>query len=118
APMTMKAQKRNREAIDAGKADFLVFDFKKIALPNAYYDAVVAFNVNFFWKDPKAELEIIKNTLKPEGRLFVLYQSPFEIEISAADPISNELTENGCKILDIRIQKFEPTSAFCITAHF
>lgn len=28
--------------------------------------------VNFFWKNPAKELEIIRNTLKPNGKLFLL----------------------------------------------
>lgn len=116
APMVQKAIKRNKRYIDAGISEFIVSDFLKTELPSSHYDRVAAFNVNFFWKDPKRELEIIKRVLRPNGKLYVFYQAPFEITAGAAEPIKQKLLENAFEILDIQTKKLVPTSAFCIVA--
>jgi SAM-dependent methyltransferase len=114
SPMLEKAKKRNRKFIDNGRSEFIASDFLSSGLPNSYFNKVVAFNVNFFWKEPAVELEKIKDTLATKGFLYVLYDSPFKIDISAADPIVHKLVENLFDILDVQLKKLQPSSAFCI----
>jgi len=72
--------------------------------------------VNFFWKNPVEELLIIRKSLKPDGTLFVFYQAPFEIDITAAEPIKQNLLESAFNIGAVHLKKMLPTSAFCIIA--
>ena len=116
AAMVDKAKKRNQAFIENQLASFTIANFKDVSLEQSYYDTIVAFNVNFFWKDARAELESIRRSLKQTGRLFVFYQSPFEIEISAAEPIKENLLLNSFKIIDVELKRLSPASAFCITA--
>lgn len=114
APMIEKAKKGNAEFIGMGLSKFLVSDFSKAEFPDSFFDSIIAFNVNFFWKSPERELKIIRQLLKRDGKLLVLYQAPFEININAAEPIKQNLLGNSFEILDIQLKKLYPTSAFCI----
>jgi ubiquinone/menaquinone biosynthesis C-methylase UbiE len=114
--MVDKAQQRNSRFIDNGVSSFLAADFLKAELSRSYFNSIVAFNVNFFWKNPVLELLYIKQLLKPNGKLYVFYQAPFEITINAAEPIKQKLENNAFRIVIIQLKEFSPTSAFCIVA--
>ena len=115
AAMIEKAMKRNHASIETAKASFLMSEFKDVTVPKSSFHTIAAFNVNFFWQDPTAELQIIRSALKPAGTLFVFYQSPFEIDASAAEPIKQQLLKHSFEIISIDVNKLKPTSAFCIT---
>ena len=115
-PMLEKARKRNQLKMEQGLVKFFHVSFKEFYGKTATFDKVVAFNVNFFWHNPATELKIIKSLLKPEGRLYVFHQSPFEIDKQAAGPVSDNLVANGFEVKDISFKKMHPTSAFCIIA--
>lgn len=110
--MIKKAEKRNRE----GKINLITSDFAKADLPDNTYHKVLAFNVNFFWKDPSAELVLIRRSLKRNGKLYVFYQAPYDITIEAAKPIEEKLRSNGYTIVDTIFKKMNPVSAFCVIA--
>lgn len=116
APMVDKARKRNWRFIQKGVFQIIHSDFSKVEIPNTFFDKVVAFNLGFFRKNPVKELQQIKKALKPQGKLFVLYQEPYEIEIEAAKPILQELINNGFEVVDIQVKKLKPTSALCIVS--
>lgn len=115
-PMLAKARQRNQAYIAKGVAEFRTGDFVKAQLPDDHFDSIVAFNVNFFWKEPAAELALIRRALKKKGNLYVFYQAPFEITIEAADPVKRKLLEHGFLIRDAQLQQLDPTAAFCIVA--
>ena len=114
--MLKKAMERNKRHIDRGTSEFVGVNFAKATLKKSSFDTIVAFNVNFFWKDPSEELAIIMKALRTNGKLFVFYQLPYEVTRSVAEPIGKKLLENGFKIMDIRLKKLAPTSAFCIVS--
>lgn len=114
--MVQKAIERNCSSIELGKANFIISDFRRAELPKLFFDSIVAFNVNFFWKDSKIELALIRTAIKKTGRLFVFYEYPFEIDVTAAEPIKKKLKENNYKIVATKFQEFGPASAFCIIA--
>lgn len=116
SPMIDKAKKRNHHHITRGKSDFVVAEFSKYHLPAACFDRIVAFNVNFFWKESGKEMETIRHGLKKDGLLYIFYQAPFEINLSAAEPIRKNLLECSFDILDIKLKKLLPTSAICVIA--
>ncbi|WP_343307401.1 class I SAM-dependent methyltransferase [Chitinophaga niabensis] len=97
-------------------ARFITSDFASVELPDKTYDKVLAFNVNFFWKDPSAELALIRKCLKRNGKLYVFYQAPYDITIAAAKPIEEMLRSHGYTIVDTLFKKMTPASAFCIVA--
>lgn len=112
--MIEKAKKRNQKHLDRQISNFVATDFSESRLPSSHFDSIVAFNVIFFWKDPSKELRMIQQALKPGGKLYVYYQAPFEITISAADPVRQNLVQNAFDIIDVKLKKLVPTSSFCI----
>lgn len=115
-PMIEKARKRNQKHIERKISDFIHGDFSKSKLPSSHFDKVVAFNVSFFWKAPANELKIIKRILKEDGKLYVFHQAPFEIDLAAAEPIRENLLENGFEITGTKLKKLAPTSAVGVIA--
>jgi SAM-dependent methyltransferase len=115
-PMLKKAKKRNREFIEKGISEFINADFLKSQLPMKFFDAIVAFNVNLFWKSSMRELELIKLAIKSKGKLYIFHQAPFEIKITDAKPIQQKLLDNSFEIVDVQLKKLKPTPAFCIIA--
>lgn len=116
APMIRLALKRNAASVSGGKAKFVSLDFSDSTFKKSEFDKIIAFNVNFFWKAPERELEIIRKILKPTGQLFIFYQAPTWINIEAAEPIKENLKKNSFEILDTIFKKMAPTPAFCIKA--
>jgi Methylase involved in ubiquinone/menaquinone biosynthesis len=97
-------------------AHFITSDFVSATFPVNTYHKILAFNVNFFWKDPAAELALIRKYLKRNGKLYVFYQAPYDITIAAAKPIEEKLRSHGYTIVDTLFKKMIPASAFCIVA--
>ena len=116
APMIEKAKKRNSDFVEKGFASFIVSDFKNCELPLSYFDTIVAFNVNLFWKDSLQEFEKIKRIIKHSGRLYVFYQAPYEITKASVLPIQQQLRKHSFEVLYTEMKKLVPTSACCISA--
>lgn len=116
AAMIKMAIRRNKTFADKGSVEFVTSDFAEAEMPPNAYNKILAFNVNFFWKDPSAELALIKKCLKKNGLLYVFYQAPYEITIEAAKPIEEKLRSHQFTIVDTLFKKMTPVSAFCIIA--
>lgn len=114
--MIRMASKRNAESVSRGNVKFVTAEFSEAKLKKSSFDKVVAFNVNFFWKNPSKELEIIRHSLKRDGQLYVFYQAPHEITIKAAEPIRENLKKFSFRPDDTIFKKMKPTSAFCVPA--
>jgi ubiquinone/menaquinone biosynthesis C-methylase UbiE len=112
--MIKMASKRNAESIKDGKAKFQTGEFAKAVFNKSAFDKILAFNVNFFLKSPAKELEIIRHSVKPNGQLYVFYQSPFEVTIKAAEPIKNKLLTYSFEVTETFFKKMAPYSAFGI----
>ena len=116
AAMIKMASKRNARSISTGKINFVTMNFLNSDFRKHEFDKVASFNVNFFWKNPEQELKMIKKILKPMGELYIFYQAPFEISITAANPVKENLIKHSFEIIDTIFKKMVPTSAFCVKA--
>lgn len=114
AAMIRMASKRNALFISGGKVKLRTGDFTKLSFDQSEFSKIAAFNVNFFWKNPEQELEIIRRILQPHGELYIFYQAPYEIDINAADPIKQKLEQSSFEITDTILKQMKPSSAFCI----
>jgi ubiquinone/menaquinone biosynthesis C-methylase UbiE len=114
--MIEKAKRRNKPFIANGTTEFLTADFLKVELQPSSFDRIAAFNLNFFRKDPGKVLQRVKHFLKPGGKLFIFFQDPYEITISAADLISEKLSDHGFTVVDTTLKELTPTSAICVVA--
>jgi ubiquinone/menaquinone biosynthesis C-methylase UbiE len=114
--MIEKAQWRNRKYIAAGTSVFLPVDFLKMEMEPSSFDIITAFNLNFFRKDPVNILQRVKYFLKPNGRLIIFFQDPYEVTISSAHLIAEKLSGHGFTVINVALKKFSPTSAICVEA--
>lgn len=115
-PMIEKAIKRNHRFVESGKVRFVCADFLQVAVPAASVDIITAFNVSFFGKESPQQMERIRTSLKPAGKLFVFLQAPFEINLQYATPFRENLLRNGFEIIGTELKKLHPVSACCIIA--
>lgn len=114
AAMIKMALKRNAVPVATGHARLLNLEFTESNFKKSEFDKITSFNVNFFWKNPAVELEIIRKILKPGGSLYIFYQAPFEITNKTADPVKSNLKKYSFETTDTIFRKMKPTSALCV----
>lgn len=110
APLVEKARKKNMRHLKNGRmtlhnTEFLNFEHGE------KFDKIVAFNVKFFQRENKRESDKIKELLDPGGRLYVLFQAPYAIDIGHADPIMENLLANQFKVQMVELMPQDPISA-------
>lgn len=116
APFISQAIKRNEKFIKPGKAQFIHSEFLKSDFTAHSLDKIVAFNVNFFWKDAEKEFALIKKYLSQDGKLFIFYQLPYGMNIDTPNPMIQNLEKNGFNVLDLQLSSENPSGTFCIIA--
>jgi cyclopropane fatty-acyl-phospholipid synthase-like methyltransferase len=117
SPVQMaKAAQRNALSIEQGKVQLIQTDFIQYQGPENIFDRVVAFNVNLFLRQATNALQKVRSLISSTGQFILFYQFPYPVDISAAEPIIEELEANRFKIIRKSIKKFDPTPAFCIVA--
>jgi SAM-dependent methyltransferase len=97
-----RATKRNAKHVAAGKAVFQQLDLANVdlvrrALTGQHFDKVYAVNVNLFWARPAdAELQLIKDLLRPGGVLQLVYETPSKEQTSrVAKAVTAALANRG-----------------------
>lgn len=114
--MLTKAKKRNQHHIENGKITFKEADFLNVHLNKNQFDIIVAFNVNFFLKKSHMEFANIIHALHKNGFLYIFFQAPYEIDLTAAELFKENLLSNNFRIIQVQIKKLTPASALCIKA--
>jgi SAM-dependent methyltransferase len=97
-----RATKRNADHVAAGKAVFRHLDLADVdlvrrVLTGEHFDKVFAVNINLFWVRPAhAELQLIKDLLRPGGVLRLVYETPSEEQTSrVAKTVTGALADRG-----------------------
>jgi SAM-dependent methyltransferase len=97
-----RATKRNADHVAAGKAVFHELDLADVdlvrrALTGQHFDKVFAVNINLFWVRPAdAELQLIKDLLRPGGVLRLVYETPSDEQTSGvAKAVTAALANRG-----------------------
>lgn len=98
------------------RIDFIHGDFLSIDLPAKHFDRIIAFNVPFFRKDSRAELEKIKNLLNPDGIVLICYQAPHHITLSDADEVIAAISKSGFILKSLKLHQFDPFPAWYLVA--
>lgn len=113
-PMMIKAAHHLEQNIIAGRAEVVTNEF---ALYNARekFDKVVAFNVNFFWKESPEEFEVLKSTLQKDSVLFVFYDTPGKMKSTISDRIKENLSKNNFQVREVLFMN-KDRSVCCIKA--
>jgi SAM-dependent methyltransferase len=102
ATAIQRATKRNADHVAAGKAVFHQLDLADVelvrrALTGKHFDKVFAVNINLFWVRPAdAELQLIKDLLRPGGVLRLVYETPSDEQTSGvAKAVTAALANRG-----------------------
>ena len=74
--MIALAEKRNQLCMAAGKAVFRCLTLEAADFGEMRFDKIFAIRVNFFIQQPGVQLPILRNLLKPQGALYLFYDSP------------------------------------------
>jgi SAM-dependent methyltransferase len=97
-----RATKRNADHVAAGRAVFQQLDLADVdlvrrALTGQHFDKVFAVNVNLFWVRPTdAELQLVKDLLRPGGVLHLVYETPSKEQTSrVAKAVTAALANRG-----------------------
>lgn len=69
--MLEQAQKRNQQAIDAGRVALHEAGFDRLPFADASIDKILAVNVIYFWHDVPVVLREIRRVLRPGGRVSI-----------------------------------------------
>ncbi len=70
------AEKRNQSYIDADKVRFRCASLEEADFGKERFDKIFAIRVNFFIQQPAQQLAILKQLLKPQGALYLVYDPP------------------------------------------
>jgi SAM-dependent methyltransferase len=96
-----RATKRNANHVAAGRAvlqhlDLADVDLVRRALTGQHFDKVFAVNLNLFWVRPAdAELQLIKDLLRPGGVLQLVYETPSKQTSRVAKAVTAALANRG-----------------------
>ena len=114
ATAIQRAAERNADHLASGTAVLLQIDLADLALTGQSFDKVFAINVNLFWVRPAgAELERIKELLRPGGVLHLVYETPGEEQAGrVAEAATAALANHG---FGTRVTTAGPPSLFCVT---
>lgn len=115
AKMTALACERNKENISAGKATIHTSPLEAVEFPPASFDKIYLFNLNVFWMDPSAELDIVKHLLTPAGRFYIFHQPPPGGDTREyAGEFEKNLKTNGFDVLKTEFNDSPSVRAVCV----
>jgi ubiquinone/menaquinone biosynthesis C-methylase UbiE len=76
AKMIEAASRRNREYIEAGRAEFLIATLEDLDLGDRSFDKIFAVRVGLFHRDPRRARSIAERWLAPGGAIFAFFDPP------------------------------------------
>jgi SAM-dependent methyltransferase len=115
--MIEMATRRNREHVDAGRAEFEAVALEDADLGERRFDKVFAFNVAPFWLEPERALGAVRRHLAPDAAVYVFWDGRHFAADGARD-LSNQLAERlregGLSIDRVLVEDLRPVPAVCV----
>jgi cyclopropane fatty-acyl-phospholipid synthase-like methyltransferase len=117
ATMAGLAERRSLEHISSGKAAVHAVELEAADLGPERFDKIFAINVSLFWvRSPTRQLDLIKRLLRPEGSLYLFYESPGQSRVAElTDRLVAILAEHGFATTT-RTTTRRSTSLLCVMA--
>ncbi len=94
--MIAAALERNRALAAAGKVQFKACALVDTDFRRYRFSKIFAINVNLFWLDLSPEFLIVRQLLRPDGTLHLIYEPPDPAQLKRiADKLARNLKEGG-----------------------
>lgn len=115
AKMTALASERNKDSVSAGKASVYTTALDEAELPPGSFDKIYLFNINVFWMDPAAELDVVKRLLKSSGSFYIFHQPPPAGDLQEyAGEFEKNLKLNGFEVMKTEFNDSPSVSSVCV----
>jgi SAM-dependent methyltransferase len=111
------ARKRLGEHLDAERVSLFAVGLADATFRPREFDRALAVNVNVFWLEPEAALEVLARAMKPNGLLCLVYQPPRGSPIDrVVDGCSRHLRGRGFKRIRSHSESGAQGTLVCISA--
>jgi ubiquinone/menaquinone biosynthesis C-methylase UbiE len=115
--MTRQARRRNRQAVEAGRAEIIHGSVEQLPFIDNEFDGVLAINSMLFWPDPVANLREIARVTRPGGRLLLVHQPRTEVAVaSIVKKMSDAANQAGFSEIRTVTTAMKPASVICVRA--
>jgi SAM-dependent methyltransferase len=115
--MIEMAARRNREHVDAGRAELDAVALEDADLGDRSFDKIFAFNVAPFWLQPETALNAIREHLTRAGAVYIFWDARHSAPGRAQD-LGNELAdllrEAGFSVDRVLVKELRPVPAVCV----
>lgn len=113
--MIEMATRRNREHVDAGRAEFEAVALEDADFGDRRFDKAFSFNVAPFWRDPERALGAVRDHLEPDGSVYVFWDARhFSSPRGLAEQLADRLREGGLTVDEVLTADLSPVPAVCV----
>ena len=115
--MIAMATRRNREHVDAGRAELEAVALEDADLGDRRFDKVFAFNVAPFWQRPAAALGAVREHLVRDGTVYIFWDarhSEPERVRNLGNELAERLREGGFHVHQVLVKRLRPVPAVCV----
>lgn len=109
------ARKAGRDWEKAGTAAFRQAALADLAGSEGPFDKIFAINVNLFWTDARAELPVLRESLKRAGGLYLFYEPPAAAQRDRITRLVKEKFANSGLTVEKVVKKDDMAPLLCIT---
>ncbi len=113
--MIQKACARNQQHIASSRLQLLSGDIKDRNFVHRSFDAIIAFNVNFFQKS-HPQILALQDALRPSGSLYIFQQDPPGRDNHTIPAIERTISECGFLIQKKECHELRPSPVYAIIA--
>lgn len=99
------------------KAEFRPMPLANMAGTGDRFDKIFAINVNLFWTDPQAGLQVVKSLLTETGTFFLFYEPPeAPMRKAIAEKVAAGFSASGLSLRKTVIKDIEDRPLLCLIA--
>jgi SAM-dependent methyltransferase len=114
--MIEMATRRNRDHIDAGRAELRTIALEDVDLGERRFDTIFAFNVAPFWLQPEAAFGAVREHLAGDGTVHLFWDARHFGPGQGSDlggELSDRLREGGFSVERVLVEDLRPVPAAC-----
>ena len=115
--MIEMATRRNREHVDAGRAELEAIALEDVDLGDRRFDKVFAFNVAPFWLRPEVALGAVREHLAPDGAAYIFWDARHSAPGRSQDlgnELADRLRDGGFSVDRVLVKDLRPVPAVCV----